>query len=235
MESDRYNDRYNEYKKDFRLFISPDSQKPWVIPSYELYWHAVDWIKERISKPRLAIDAGAHIGTMSWMMADDFHRVEAFEPLVHRYTKRNCIEKYINVHPIALGDRHNAQTIYFNREISGGSSFITHSRNWSMDPKKSEKVIVQQKSLDSFNFRQVDLLKIDVESYELPVLTGAKETIKRCYPVILIEIIRKAQPPEMTKATFDTLDKYGYKLLENRGIDSIYIPKQNKFSRTRPR
>lgn len=225
--------RHNGYKKEFEMFLSPDSQLPHLIPCYRIYWHAIDWIKKRISKPRLAIDAGAHIGTMSWIMADDFFRVEAFEPLVHRYIKRNCIEKYINVHPIALGDKSMSKAIYYNCSTSGGSSFETYSRNWVSDPQRSRKVVVQQKSIDSFNFRQVDFIKIDVESYELPVLVGAEKTIKTCSPLILIEIIPNYQPPEQTKQTFDILDKYGYKLIAKQGIDYLYAPKQNLFVRKR--
>ena len=42
--------------------------------------------------------------------------------------------------------------------------------------------------LDSFDFENVDYLKVDVEGFELQFLKGAAETIKRTKPVINIEI-----------------------------------------------
>jgi len=43
------------------------------------------------------------------------------------------------------------------------------------------------KTLDSFAFDSVDIIKIDAEGYELPVLQGAKKTILRNKPWIQIE------------------------------------------------
>ena len=43
------------------------------------------------------------------------------------------------------------------------------------------------KTLDSFAFDSVDIIKIDAEGYELPVLQGAKETISRNRPWIQVE------------------------------------------------
>jgi hypothetical protein len=44
------------------------------------------------------------------------------------------------------------------------------------------------KTLDSFEFPQIDYLKVDIEGFELQFLKGAAETIKRTKPVINIEI-----------------------------------------------
>lgn len=44
------------------------------------------------------------------------------------------------------------------------------------------------RTIDSFGFRNVSLIKMDVEGYEDAVLAGAKETIQRERPVLLVEI-----------------------------------------------
>lgn len=41
--------------------------------------------------------------------------------------------------------------------------------------------------LDNFDLRDITLIKIDVENHEKEVLEGAKETIKRNKPVIVLE------------------------------------------------
>lgn len=46
----------------------------------------------------------------------------------------------------------------------------------------------QMKTLDSFNFQDVDIIKVDTEGTEYWVLQGAKETIEKYQPVIQIEL-----------------------------------------------
>lgn len=49
---------------------------------------------------------------------------------------------------------------------------------------------VEQKTIDSLGLERLDLVKIDVEGMELDVLEGAKATIRRCTPVMVIDIIK---------------------------------------------
>ena len=44
------------------------------------------------------------------------------------------------------------------------------------------------KTLDSFEFEEVDYMKVDVEGFELQFLKGATDTILRTKPVLNIEI-----------------------------------------------
>ena len=46
---------------------------------------------------------------------------------------------------------------------------------------------IPMRRLDDFNFQDVDFLKIDCEGYELFVLRGATELLKRCRPCIIVE------------------------------------------------
>ncbi|MDR5731066.1 FkbM family methyltransferase [Caballeronia sp. LZ025] len=45
-------------------------------------------------------------------------------------------------------------------------------------------------SIDSLQLERVDFFKLDVEGMELDVLRGAKGTLKRCAPVILVETLK---------------------------------------------
>jgi hypothetical protein len=44
------------------------------------------------------------------------------------------------------------------------------------------------KTIDSFGFVNVGLIKIDTEGYEIPVLLGAKQTILKWKPRLVIEV-----------------------------------------------
>jgi FkbM family methyltransferase len=72
--------------------------------------------------------------------------------------------------------------------------------------------------LDSFNFPIVDLLQLDVERVEFDVLIGAKETIDRCRPVIVVECGK-------TDPIRKFMEEIGYKDVEQSAADTIWIPK----------
>ena len=46
---------------------------------------------------------------------------------------------------------------------------------------------VRVDTLDSFELREVDLIKIDVEGWELPVVHGAVETLRKWRPIVVCE------------------------------------------------
>lgn len=72
-------------------------------------------------------------------------------------------------------------------------------------------------TLDSLNLSRVDLIKIDVEGMEEEVLAGAMETIKRCKPVLFIEVLKSDQ-----NAIAKTLNALGYKFFPH-GINVVAL------------
>ena len=50
-----------------------------------------------------------------------------------------------------------------------------------------DDIIINIKKLDSFDFENISLMKIDVENMEIEVLEGAINLINKCKPVIIIE------------------------------------------------
>jgi len=53
---------------------------------------------------------------------------------------------------------------------------------------------IECRTLDSFNLTNVDYIKIDVDGFEVPVLQGAQETIRKNNPVINIEMKERKRP-----------------------------------------
>lgn len=137
------------------------------------------------------IDIGANIG---WTMLNLSRRsltgkIYGFEPDPYNYDRcRDNIElnKFDNVFlfPLGLSDV-NAQLSMEVRVASnrGGNRISTSSNG-------SHKVNVIR--LDDFepvkSLSHVDLVKIDVEGYEMQVLKGSMEVLKQHHPVMFIEL-----------------------------------------------
>ena len=51
---------------------------------------------------------------------------------------------------------------------------------------------VEVRTLDSFAFRDVCVIKVDVEGSEMEVLEGARETILRDRPPLIVELLTGA-------------------------------------------
>lgn len=126
---------------------------------------------------RVAVDVGAHVGLFSFWMVRDFGQVVAFEPVA---AHRECWHANVaarpqdELHAVALGAAAGAVRLETPLGSSGGTAIA--------GPGDIPLV-----TLDSYQLPVVDLLKIDCEGYELEVLAGARETVRRCHPVIAVE------------------------------------------------
>jgi FkbM family methyltransferase len=132
----------------------------------------------RCAQRRVAVDAGAHVGMWSYYLARAFATVHAFEPaaLMCHCFERNVEAKNVALHRVALGNRSGtvkSQVVAHNT----GASFVNEDGPGDVPLKR----------LDDYALESVDLLKVDVEGYERFVLEGARETLLRCRPVVLIE------------------------------------------------
>ena len=72
---------------------------------------------------------------------------------------------------------------------------------------------VTQKTLDSFEFKHVDLIKINVEGGELGVVNGAINTIHKWKPVVLFE---------QNEKVVDFFAKLGYNIKEHKSDTIAY-------------
>lgn len=166
-----------------------------------------------------AIDVGAWIGDSTVIMAKKFKQVEVFEPVdqiaeccIKNLTVRNI--NNFNLHKIGLSNIKGQQLL-----INKGKSFSGWiSTVKTVTSKKS--TIVNTDLLDSYNFTDIDFIKIDVDSHEGFLLKGALNFFEKNNPVIMIESKlkdqQKYQDPSMPEPlTF--LEKLGFKMREKSG------------------
>jgi FkbM family methyltransferase len=142
-------------------------------------------------KPRgyRAIDIGAHVGIWTRRLANDFDKVIAFEPMPKHIEchKNNCKGlDNVQLNEIALSNV-NEQKVMTTKDNNSGMSTLMVPK-WKL-PKTI--VIVETRTLDSFNFPKMDFIKIDVEGWEEQVLRGGMDTILKYRPRMYIEIWAK--------------------------------------------
>lgn len=129
----------------------------------------------------VAVDVGAHVGLWSYFMARDFASVVAFEPMkAHAdcWVENMAGHGNATLHRVALGETVKMVALSTRRADSSGDTGVDlHGGN----------AISRQCRLDDFDLDRVDFIKVDCEGYELFVLRGAGETIRRCKPVIVVE------------------------------------------------
>jgi FkbM family methyltransferase len=143
----------------------------------------------RDKEKNIFVDVGGHYGTWTVRLAPHFKKVLSFEPFKKSF---ECLEKNssdipnVEVFNMALGEEHGSveigEGVLFRNKKKEDVEFTNFGRLTIIG-----KGDVPMKPLDDFKLNGVSLIKIDVEGYELHVLRGAEETIKRCKPFIVFE------------------------------------------------
>ena len=154
-----------------------------------------------------AIDVGARHGCFTRALLNEgFKKVTSFELVAHfreAFMKNVDILK-VDFFNVGLFDRKTK--IYFDGRAGKGISQINVSHGRTVY------------SLDCFDFKELDLLKIDVDGCDRQILRGAKNLIKKFKPVVHIETedIQLKYDPENLIRIEDIyqwlLDDEGYKI-----------------------
>lgn len=133
------------------------------------------WLTELLPQTPFVVDAGFHRGAFAQrvLLARPAGRVLGFEPASSMrtiYDQTHAPDPRISVEPFALSNAEGEAE--FHDDASGSSSIapIEHS-------ERTVTYTIKTTTLDAFAasvpFEHVDLLKIDVEGYDLHVLEGA--------------------------------------------------------------
>ena len=155
------------------------------------------------------LDCGAYMGESALMFEKDYdpRKIYSFEPVPDNYNhlleniKLNNLKKIV---PVDKGVGESSKRVRYN--FLDVTSYISENG-------KSEMDIV---SIDEFvekNNLNIGLIKMDIEGYELPALNGARKTIKKFKPVLLISIYH--HPEELFKTKYhieEIMQGYEYRI-----------------------
>ncbi|MET3966881.1 MULTISPECIES: FkbM family methyltransferase [unclassified Bradyrhizobium] len=153
----------------------------------------------------VAIDCGANIGvhTIEWAsLMTGWGSVVAIEAQERIY--------YALAGNIAINNCFNALAVHGAVSSESGTMKIPHPNYFapssfgSLELRQrpsnefigqpidytNNTVLIRKMTLDELNLPRVDFIKIDIEGMEMEALAGARETIKKYRPILLIEKIK---------------------------------------------
>ena len=208
-------------------------------PEVDLLLHLLQLRKQYFGDGVAAIDCGANIGVHTIEWAKYMHgwgsvvAVEAQERIFYALAGN-----------IAMNNCFNARAIWAAVGASDGfidvpvPDYFTPSSFGSMEIREketteyigqpidySDKTLnTRMVSIDGLGLQRVDLIKIDVEGMEIEALEGAKNSIQRFKPQMVIECIKTDK--EKLKSL---MLSYGYKVIPT-GINLLAIHKSDPIS-----
>ena len=92
----------------------------------------------------------------------------------------------VTLYPVALGDKPGKMELVYH-EHAGLGSLAPEKVAWVDWSEPVGEVTVDVITLDSLGLENVGLIKIDTEGFEVEVIKGAMETIRKSRPILLIE------------------------------------------------
>src|SRR5499433_2638920 len=148
-------------------------------------------LAELVPRGGIAVDVGANVGFFAYALADIADRVVAFEPNPdYAFFARWMLRGRAEVREIALSDASGRGTLYVPLSDQGMLLHLAGSLKRSHVQFRHIKTYdVEIRTLDEAGLAGVRFVKADVEGGEREVLDGARATIARDRPVIMLELL----------------------------------------------
>ncbi len=149
----------------------------------------------RPSNPGVVYDIGANVGTWT-LLAKALYpaaQIHAFEPLpmhTEKFRQMTRALTGVHLHEIGLGPRQTTTTMRVT-DFSDASSLLalTEAAKQQWHLRQVAEIPVQIERLDDWmsghNMPNPDLIKLDVQGFELEVLRGAEQCLKHTKAVLL--------------------------------------------------
>ncbi len=218
-------------KKKSKIFIS-ELGLNYHVPSTTIFsrnlykygsWEAkeTNWIIKNFNnlEPLNFVDVGANFGWYTCIfskLASHNGKVVAIEPSPDnlKYLEDNIQEnnlKNVLLERVAVGEKEENLLLYKALDSNPGAHSLI--KNTPFQGKEGLTYPVKVKSLDSilFNVNKINLMKMDIEGYEITALKGGLETLKRVEN-LLIEF-----SPHLWKNPLDEAIEF-FKILTDSGL-----------------
>ncbi|MBV8778970.1 MAG: FkbM family methyltransferase [Alphaproteobacteria bacterium] len=197
-------------------------------------------LRRCVTRDAIVIDVGAHVGQFARLFAKlaPDGRVYAIEPGSHvRTILRLALwarrANNVTVLPFALGDSWDLKQLNVPIKKSGSLGFgLAHTGQPENRWQRVASELVVQTTLDDLvarlGLRRLDFVKIDIEGNERRLLEGARTTLDRFRPRLMIELIdaHLARAHDNVAETFSFLHGRSYRpfVFGDRGLDELHEP-----------
>lgn len=186
-------------------------------------------VKPHLNNFNSCLDIGAHVGLTTLRYASNFKYVHSFEPIHYSFLVENTSHlNNVIQYKEAVSDIKTIVEMYPGTENSG-VGIIPYADNMAFiknrflrpNTKYSnvKPIMVNTITIDGLNISDVDFIKIDVEGYNMPILKGMMETMKRCKPIIQLEMAFEQKVNDETSALLISL---GYAMFDTYDRDNFY-------------
>lgn len=175
------------------------------------------FLEREVRPGATVLEVGANVGSLTLEIARLVGRdgaVHAIEPTSGAFGK---LQRNLSLNP----DLAPQVTLHRMLVTDGDGTTPTRELRWSWRidaaPVEREHVEVPAVSIDrlvsTVGLTRLDLLKIDVDGYEMKVLRGATETLRRLRPTILIELEDSflATQGDSVRGAVEFLEALGYR------------------------
>lgn len=194
-------------------------------------------LKPYIPRDAIIVDVGAHAGQFSKLfskMAPDGH-VYAFEPGAYALSILRKVKtvhrlKNVTIAPFGLSDTAGEAVLHTPIKSSGSLGFGLSSLGTADSQRRMHSTSIALTTLDTYFTqnppRKIDFIKADIEGWELNMLRGGQETLRRFRPTIMIEVNNDALTLAGTskQALEDFMASIGYEATNKILHDMVFTP-----------
>jgi FkbM family methyltransferase len=174
---------------------------------------------EICEEAEVILDIGSYTGLYA-IAAVKFRCIAvAFEPqpVNRKRLQANCDinSAYVQIRPEAVSDTSGGGALYYNSRVplTAGASLVKR-------PPHTVARAVTTIAIDELNLETISAVKIDVEGAELAVLRGMRDTLSRCRPIIIVEVLKAMNIDAVMRILHDytikeALDRHNFLMVPN--------------------
>lgn len=184
------------------------------------------WLKDYLTQKSTFLDIGA--GTGNYIYYLDYllfpENIYGFEPNKKLYKRLKNLFPKMNFFPFAISDKNEEGTLSF--PIIDKEEMHHQGTLQPLSPENEDVRIQNQKveiiCLDNWTEKQellkINFIKIDVVGQELSILNGAKNTLEKHKPTLMVKIEQEYYQEDIWSIIIQ---------IENLGYDAHYLHREN--------